>query len=107
MDVPTWDKPGMACLSSRVPYGTPIQIAGLRRIDKAEHYLRSLGFSQLRVRHHEETARLELPADDIPRFADATLREAVVAHLKELGYTYVTLDLQGFRSGSLNETLKK
>jgi len=105
--LPTWDKPGLACLSSRFPYGTPIQIEGLRQVDRAEHYLRTLGFENLRVRHHETIARLEVPAEDLPRFANPTLREAVVSHLKELGYTYVTLDLQGFRSGSLNETLKR
>lgn len=107
MDLPTWDKPGLACLSSRFPYGTPIQIGGLRQVDRAEQFLRSLGFLQVRVRHHSETARLEVPPEDLPRFADHALRESVVARLKELGYTYVTLDLQGFRSGSLNETLRK
>jgi uncharacterized protein len=107
LNLPTWDKPGLACLSSRFPYGTPIQLGGLRQVDKAEHYLRTLGFQQLRVRHHGDIARLEIPAADIPRFADPTLREAVTDHLKTLGYAYVTLDLQGFRSGSLNETLKK
>lgn len=105
--LPTWDKPGLACLSSRFPYGTPIQIDGLRQVDRAEHYLRTLGFTNLRVRHHDSIARLEIPAQDIPRFANPGLRDAVVSHLKDLGYTYVTLDLQGFRSGSLNETLNK
>jgi uncharacterized protein len=107
LGLPTADKPGLACLSSRFPYGTPIQIGGLRQVDRAEQFLRRQGFEQVRVRHHGDTARLEVPAAEIPRFADHTLREAVVAHLKDLGYTYVTLDLQGFRSGSLNETLKK
>jgi uncharacterized protein len=107
LDLPTWDKPGLACLSSRFPYGTPIQIGGLRQVDKAEHYLRTLGFQKLRVRHHGDIARLEIAAPDIARFADPTLREAVTDHLKALGYAYVTLDLQGFRSGSLNETLKQ
>ncbi|HEY3411842.1 MAG TPA: ATP-dependent sacrificial sulfur transferase LarE [Armatimonadota bacterium] len=106
MGLPTWDKPGLACLSSRFPYGTPIQIAGLRQVDRAESFLHSLGFVQCRVRHHGETARIEVTATDIPRFADSALRDSVVARLKELGYAYVTLDLQGFRSGSLNETLR-
>lgn len=105
MGLPTWDKPGLACLSSRFPYGTPIQISGLRQVDRAESYLHSLGFAQCRVRHHNETARIEVTASEIARFADPALREAVVSRLKELGYAYVTLDLQGFRSGSLNETL--
>jgi uncharacterized protein len=107
MGLPTWDKPGLACLSSRFPYGTPIQIGGLRQVDRAEHHLRSLGFAQCRVRHHGETARIEVPATDIARFADRDLRENVVTRLKELGYAYVTVDLQGFRSGSLNETLRR
>ncbi len=105
LGLPTADKPGLACLSSRFPYGTPIQVSGLRQVDSAERYLRECGFSQVRVRHHGATARLEVPAEEIARFADPELRAAVVFHLKALGYTYVTLDLQGFRSGSLNETL--
>lgn len=107
LDLPTADKPGLACLSSRFPYGTPIQVSGLRQVDRSERYLRERGFSQVRVRHHGDTARLEVPADEIGRFADPELRAAVVFHLKALGYTYVTLDLQGFRSGSLNETLPR
>lgn len=107
MGLPTWDKPGLACLSSRFPYGTPIQITGLRQVDRAEHYLRSIGFLQCRVRHHGETARIEVPASEIARFADSSLRQSVVDRLKELGYAYVTVDLQGFRSGSLNETLPR
>ena len=107
MGLPTWDKPGLACLSSRFPYGTPIQIAGLKQVDRAESFLHSLGFVQCRVRHHNETARIEVTAADIAQFADPALRESVVARLKELGYAYVTLDLQGFRSGSLNETLRR
>ena len=105
MGLPTWDKPGLACLSSRFPYGTPIQIAGLKQVDRAESFLRSLGFVQCRVRHHAETARIEVPATEISRLAEPALRDQIVNRLKELGYTYVTLDLQGFRSGSLNETL--
>lgn len=107
MGLPTWDKPGLACLSSRFPYGTPIQITGLRQVDRAEHLLRSLGFSQCRVRHHGDTARIEVPSTEIARFADSELRQTVVDRLKQLGYAYVTVDLQGFRSGSLNETLSR
>jgi uncharacterized protein len=107
MGLPTADKPGLACLSSRFPYGAPIQIAGLRQVDMGERLLRSHGFAQVRVRHHNETARVEVPAEEIARFADPELRQAVVSGLKTLGYTYVTLDLQGFRSGSLNETLPR
>jgi uncharacterized protein len=101
--LPTWDKPAMACLSSRIPYGTPVTVEALERIGAAEAYLRSLGLRQLRVRHHGDVARIEVEPQDI----DALVRErdAVVARLKELGYQYVTLDLAGFRSGSLNEVL--
>ncbi len=101
----TWDKPAMACLSSRFPYYTRIHSEALGQIEQAEEYLRSLGLSQLRVRHHETIARIEVPKEDIARLMDPQLREAVVHRLKELGYAYVTLDLAGYRTGSLNETL--
>jgi pyridinium-3,5-biscarboxylic acid mononucleotide sulfurtransferase len=102
-DLPTWDKPAMACLSSRLPYGTQVTVEALERVGAAEAFLRSLGIRQLRVRHHDDVARIEAEPGDI-----ATLvaeREHVVARLKELGYKYVTLDLAGFRSGSLNDVL--
>jgi len=103
--LPTWDKPAMACLSSRVPYGTPVTVETLDRIAQAEAFLRSLGIRQLRVRHHDDVARIELEPDDMAILLQAGVRDEVVARLKELGYAYVTLDLAGFRSGSLNETL--
>ncbi len=106
LDVPTWDKPAMACLSSRVPYGEPITPEKLRQIDCAEQFLRDLGYRQLRVRHHGQIARIELPPEEIPGFL-ASHAEAATAHLKSLGFLYVTLDLQGFRSGSMNEALKR
>ncbi|MCH7697821.1 MAG: ATP-dependent sacrificial sulfur transferase LarE [Chloroflexi bacterium] len=103
--LPTWDKPAMACLSSRIPYGTPVTVEILERIAAAEAFLRSLGIRQLRVRHHDDVARIELEPDDVPvLMADGT-RQRVVERLKELGYSYITLDLAGFRSGSMNETL--
>jgi len=103
--LPTWDKPAMACLSSRVPYGTPVTVETLERVASAEAFLRSLGIRQLRVRHHDDVARIELEPDDMAILLQAGIRDEVVARLKELGYAYVTLDLAGFRSGSLNETL--
>ncbi len=101
--LPTWDKPAMACLSSRIPYGTPVTIAALDRIEEAEAYLRSMGLRQLRVRHHGDVARIEVEASDIPDLI--AWRDEVVERLKELGYRYVTLDLAGFRSGSMNDVL--
>lgn len=101
--LPTWDKPAMACLSSRIPYGTPVTIEALDRIEMAEKFLRSLGLRQLRVRHHNDVARIEVDANDMAGLVDN--RDAIVERLKALGYKYVTLDLAGFRSGSLNDML--
>ncbi len=98
-----WNKPAMACLSSRVAYGTPITPAILAQIDRAEGILRALGLGQLRVRHHDTLARIEVLPDEIALVL--AHREQIVAGLKAAGYTYVTLDLQGFRSGSGNEVL--
>jgi uncharacterized protein len=103
--LPTWDQPAAACLSSRIPYGTPVTAEALSMIDRAESFLKSEGFRQVRVRHHEKVARIEVPAEDLPKFFDNGLNERVSARLKEIGYTYVTLDLTGYRTGSLNEVL--
>ncbi len=105
LGLPVADKPASPCLSSRIPYGEPVTVEKLRRIEAAEAFLRSLGFSDLRVRHHEKLARIEVPADQIARFADARLRQQVEQHLRSLGFAYVTLDLRGLRPGSLNEVL--
>lgn len=99
----TWDKPQLACLSSRFPYGTRITPERLRRVDAFEDGLRALGFRQLRVRFHDAIARIELDPAELARIVE--VREAVIALGKELGFTYVALDLAGFRSGSLNEVL--
>jgi uncharacterized protein len=99
------DKPASPCLSSRVPYGEEITPEKLRRIEEAERFLRELGLRECRVRHHEKLARIEVPADQIARFADPELRSRVEHRLRELGFHYVTLDLRGLRSGSLNEPL--
>lgn len=102
LGLPVWDKPAMACLSSRVPHGTPITPELLRQIESAEDVLVALGFRQFRVRHHDTIARIELPAEDLPTALDQ--RETIVAGIKAAGYRFVALDLAGFRSGSLNAT---
>ncbi len=94
------------CLSSRFPYGTRITLERLERVEAAERFLHARGFRELRVRFHDQVARLEVPVAEMPRLLDPTMREAVVQELKRLGFTYVALDLQGFRSGSLNEPLR-
>jgi pyridinium-3,5-biscarboxylic acid mononucleotide sulfurtransferase len=103
MGLPTWDKPQMACLASRVPYGEPITVEKLARIERAENALRDLGFSQCRVRDHETVARIELLPEQISRSIE--LRDTITQSLKKIGYSYITLDLEGFRSGSMNEVL--
>lgn len=107
MGLPTWDKPAQACLASRFPYGMTITAARLRQVNMAEDFLRrELGLRQLRVRHHDALARLEVEPEDMAQFMEENTRQRVVAAMKELGYTYVTLDLAGFRSGSMNEVLR-
>jgi len=106
LGLPTWDKPSFACLSSRFQYGEAITPEKLRRIDAAEAFVRGLGFRQFRVRHHDRLARLELPPEEMGQLFEDGRHEAVVKRFKELGYLYVTLDLEGFRSGSANEILK-
>jgi uncharacterized protein len=96
------DKPASPCLASRIPYGTEITRENLSMVERAEELMRSLGFRELRVRHYGDTARLEVPIADLPRLLDAGVREAAVTGLKALGYARVTVDLEGFRSGSLN-----
>jgi uncharacterized protein len=103
MDLPTWDKPAQACLSSRIPYGTPVSVEALKRIAQAEEFLHGLGIGQLRVRHHDTVARIEVEPDFLPRFLQSDVRQAITKFFRSIGYTYVTLDLDGFRSGSLNE----
>ncbi len=105
LGLPTWDKPSFACLSSRFQYGDTITAEKLRQVDVAEAFVRSLGFRQFRVRHHERLARLELAPDEMARLWENGRHEAIVKRFRELGYGYVTLDLQGFRSGSANEVL--
>lgn len=103
--LPTADQPASACLSSRLPYGTAVTAAALSQVERAEAALAELGFRHLRVRHHGEVARVELAPDEIPRMLDASVRTEATQRLKACGYRYVTLDLQGYRTGSLNESL--
>lgn len=101
----TWEKPSVACLASRFPYGDRITEEGLVMVAAAEDFLNSLGFRQLRVRHHGALARIEIPVQDIGKCLEDDVRTRIVKHLKEIGYNYITLDLQGYRTGSMNEVL--
>lgn len=103
MNLPTWNKPSLACLASRIPYGDRITKEKLMMIDQAEVFLRDLGIGQLRVRHHETIARIEVLPEDIPLFLQPDLREKINARFREIGYSFITLDLQGYRMGSMNE----
>jgi uncharacterized protein len=103
--LPTADKPAMACLSSRIPYGDPVTAEALAMVEAAENVLRDRGFRDVRVRHHRNLARIEVGVPEMFRWADAALRAEVCEELKRIGYTYVTLDLQGYRQGSVNEVL--
>ncbi|MCX5917726.1 MAG: ATP-dependent sacrificial sulfur transferase LarE [Deltaproteobacteria bacterium] len=107
LGLPTWDKPSLACLASRFPYGTEITSPRLTQVQKSEDFLRGLGFRQLRVRYHGPLARIEVPPEELIRFLEEKTRAAVVRFLKETGFTYVTLDLQGYRTGAMNETLER
>ncbi|NCY17036.1 MAG: ATP-dependent sacrificial sulfur transferase LarE [Actinobacteria bacterium] len=100
----TWDKPAAACLASRVPYGTAVSVGVLSRIERAEAALQALGFTELRVRHYEDTARIEVPTDRLGAIIDR--RDEVVAAVTGVGYRYVTVDLEGLRSGNLNDALR-
>ena len=101
----TWDKPAAPCLSSRLPYGTPVTLSRLSAVEKAEKSLKNLGFSDLRVRHYEKTARLEVPVSEIEKVL--LYRQEIVKAVQSAGYLYVTLDLEGLRSGNLNQELQE
>jgi uncharacterized protein len=105
LNLPTWNKPAEACLSSRFPYGTPITLNHLRQVNQAEGILKSKGFTQVRVRYHESIARVELDPAELPRALISPLREEIVQGIKALGFHYVTLDLEGYQRGSLNAEL--
>jgi uncharacterized protein len=104
--LPTWDEPASACLSSRIPYHSEVTDEKLRMIERAEESLRALGFRVCRVRHHDRLARLEIGRDELPRALDSGVREQIVRQLTEIGYQHVTIDLQGYRMGSLNEGVR-
>lgn len=104
--LPTWDKPSYACLASRIPYGEVITEQKLMMIDRAEQILIDRGFGQLRVRLHGDLARIELVPEEMERFMEPQMRESIYEELKALGLVYITLDIKGYRTGSLNETLK-
>jgi len=105
LGLPIWDKPSFACLASRFPYGMRITPERLAQVDQAERFLRGLGFRQVRVRHHDAIARIEVPAEEFSRLLQYA--ESIVAKLKSLGYTYVALDLEGYRSGKMNDLLRR
>ena len=105
--LPTWDKPASPCLASRIPYGTPVTRDALRRIADGERYLQNLGIRDCRLRHHENIARIEVNGEGMSLLLNGQIRQDLVKQIKALGYTYVTLDLGGYRSGSLNEELTR
>ncbi len=107
LNLPMWDKPSLACLSSRIPYGTRVTSEILRTIQAAEDHLHVLGFRQTRVRHHGVTARIEIDRAEFPRLLDDEISGQIIETFKRLGYTYVCLDLEGYRTGSMNEGLVK
>lgn len=104
--LPVWDRPASACLSSRIPYGLPVTIAKLSVIERGEAALRKLGFRQMRVRHHDEVARIEIAPDELPRALNVEMAQRIAVAFKQLGFKFVTLDLEGYRTGALNESLK-
>jgi len=105
--LPTWDRPAAACLSSRIPYGTPVTVETVKLIERGEEVLRELGFRQFRVRFHGELVRIEIAPDEMPRALNLEMAKKMTAIFKDLGFHYVTLDLQGYRQGSLNEALRR
>jgi len=106
LGLPTWEKQSFACLSSRFPYGQSITRSKLKMVDEAEQLLLDLGFRQVRVRHHETLARIEISEDQFPKIMEKEVRDQISTRFKEIGFTYVSLDLAGYRTGSMNETLK-
>lgn len=105
LDLPTWNKPSMACLSSRFPYYTDIEPERLKQVARAEEYLKERGFTQVRVRHHGQIARVEVEPPEFQKIVDERTRKEIIEYFQKLGYIYITLDLAGFRSGSMNEPL--
>lgn len=104
--LPVWDRPASACLSSRIPYGMPVTIEKLSNIERGEARLRLLGFQQMRVRHHGDLVRIEIAPDELPRALNPEMAQQIAAAFKQLGFKFITLDLEGYRTGALNESLK-
>jgi len=104
--LPTWDRPAAACLSSRIPYGTPVTIENIKTVEKGEEEIKALGFRQFRVRFHGDVVRIEIARDEMARALTPEMAAQFTAIFKKLGFKYVTLDLEGYRQGSLNEVLK-
>ncbi len=105
LDLPTWDKPAFACLSSRFPYGNKITAPKLKMVEEAEQFLLDLGIRQVRVRHHEEIARIEVAPEERAKFFNLEIMDKIGERFRKIGYTYVTLDILGYRTGSMNEVL--
>jgi len=103
LGVPVWDKPAMACFSSRIPYGSKVDVATLQKVYQAEKLLHNLGFHQVRVRHHDKIARIEVERAEMPRLIEKEMSHMVTEGLRKIGYMYVTIDLLGYRTGSMNE----
>src|SRR5262249_13979878 len=103
--LPIWDRPASACLSSRIPYGMPVTIEKLSIIERGEAKLRELGFQQMRVRHHGDIVRIEIAPAEMPRALKFEMTKQIAAAFKQLGFKFVTLDLEGYRTGALNEVL--
>ncbi len=106
LNLPTWNKPSSPCLSSRFPYGTEINLERLAKIDACERFMKELRFREFRVRYHGDLARIEVAQEEFDRLVEKTTRETVVGKFKEMGFNYVSLDLQGYRTGSMNEALR-
>jgi uncharacterized protein len=105
LELPTWDKPASPCLSSRFPYGTAINLDRLRQVGACESFMKDLGFREFRVRYHGDLARIEVAQEQFDRLFDQATRDSVVRKFKDAGFHYVSLDLQGYRTGSMNEAL--
>ena len=105
--LPTWNKPSAACLATRIPYNEPVTKEKCDQVRLAEEYVCSIGFTSCRLRHHGSVARIEVPPSEIERLFDEATRRGIVEHLKGFGFTYIVVDLEGYRSGSMNETLDR
>jgi uncharacterized protein len=104
-ELPTWDRPASACLSSRIPYGTRVTIENVKTVEAGEEHIKALGFRQFRVRYYGETVRIEIAREEMPKALTVEMAQRFTGIFKALGFRYVTLDLEGYRQGSMNEVL--